>query len=98
MKPLNCDNVGASFTAPDGTRGVVFDIGDHLTTMFREDDFRKVVDDIDWSSFAGKNVLVRGCGKFITPPWAYMVLAAKMATAGAIVSYGEPGGPIPVFE
>ena len=75
----------------------IFDISDHLKGMFREDDFRPAMSTIDWSLYKGKNVLVKGCGKFPVPTWAYMVIAARLAAAGAKVLYGEPGQPIEIL-
>ena len=92
-----CDNIGASFKSADGSRGEVFDISEHLKGMFREDDFRPAMAAVDWISYKGKPVLVRGCGKFPVPNWAYMVIAAKLAAAGAKVLYGEPAQPIEIL-
>lgn len=65
--------------------------------IFREQAFRQAISGIDWGKFAGKDVLVKGCGNIPIPTWAYMLVAAGAAQKARSVSYGEAAKPIPVF-
>jgi len=57
--------------------------------MFRQDEFLRNTGEFDWEEYRDKKVLVRGCGDIITPPWAYMVLAARLAGVARSVRYGN---------
>lgn len=57
--------------------------------MFREEEFLARTGSHDWEQYRGKNVLVRGCGEVIVPPWAFMVLAARLGNVARSVRYGN---------
>ncbi len=57
--------------------------------MFRQDEFLQNTGQFDWEQYRDKKVLVRGCGDIITPPWAYMVIAARLAGVARSVRYGN---------
>lgn len=57
--------------------------------LFREDDFLENVAAFDWDQYRDKKVLVRGCGNIITPPWAYMVIAARLTGLARSIRYGN---------
>ncbi len=65
--------------------------------IFREKVFREKVSGIDWKQYAGKEVLVKGCGNIPIPTWAYMVVASLVAEKANKVLYGEKAKPISVF-
>lgn len=66
--------------------------------IFREADFRDALKREDWSQFHGKRVLVKGCGKPATPPWAYMLILSHLGDYPVIVAYGEECAPIVVHR
>jgi len=66
--------------------------------MFREAEFRDALRHEDWSRFADKKVLVKGCGKPATPPWAYMLLLSHLGQLPKMVAYGEECAPIVVHR
>ena len=75
----------------------VVDPSDFLSSgMFREKDFREVIQKFDWAQFQGKPVLIQGCAT-ILPIWAYLVLLAELVPFVKSVSYGEIKSPIPVL-
>jgi hypothetical protein len=69
---------------------VVIDPLDFLSGgMFRQDDFLANIDRHDWDRYRDKRVLVRGCGDVPVPPWAYMVITARLAGIAGSVRYGN---------
>jgi hypothetical protein len=66
--------------------------------MFRQDDFMQAIDRYDWSPFAGKRVLVRGCGSVPIPPWAYMAIASRLTPIAGSVRYGNEHDNVVVWR
>lgn len=64
---------------------------------FAEDDFFARSEAYDFGRFAGKNVLVRGCGLPI-PPWAYMHLTARLAAVARSIRYGNEHDNVVVYR
>ncbi len=57
--------------------------------MFRQDDFLLAISNHDWAVYAGKKVLVRGCGSAPIPPWAYMAIASRLTGVADSIRYGN---------
>ena len=57
--------------------------------MLRQDEFLRKVSAYDWGQLAGKNVLVRGCGSAVMPPWVYMIITGKLAGTARSVRFGN---------
>lgn len=51
----------------------------------------------DWDSLRGKAVLVKGCGTAIIPPWAFMIITARLTEVARQISYGNEHSAIPIF-
>jgi len=66
--------------------------------MFSEDEFLRLAEKHDWSRFADKNVLVRGCGGALVPPWAFMHLTARLVGLAKSVRYGNEHDNIVVYR
>lgn len=73
-------------------------------TVFIEDGivaesaFFEKVDKFDWNAYKDKRVLVKGCGTTIIPPWAFMVIAARLADVAKRVRYGNDHFSTPIFS
>ena len=80
-----------SFTIVDPSRFLT-------TPMFRQDEFLEAVRAYDWEEFTDHKVLVRGCGDTITPPWAYMAIAARLAGVARSVRYGNEHDNVVVYR
>lgn len=65
--------------------------------IFREKMFREKIETVDWKTYEGKTILIKGCSQVEVPTWAYMVVTAKLAQAGAKVTYGEFTNQIPII-
>jgi len=66
--------------------------------LFREQVFRSHMSQMDWSHYAGKEVLVKGCGNIPIPTWAYMFVAMQAGQKAKAVWYGEAAKPILVYR
>ncbi len=66
--------------------------------MFRQDEFLEGLRQYDWGRLAGKKVLVRGCGDTVTPPWAYMAIAARLVGIARSVRYGNEHDNVIVYR
>ncbi|HBN45435.1 MAG TPA: DUF2480 family protein [Candidatus Marinimicrobia bacterium] len=65
--------------------------------ILKEESFRKKVDEIDWSQYAGDRVLVRGCAEVVIPTWAYLILTAQLAQFVERIYYGELRSAVKIF-
>lgn len=68
------------------------------TGLFEEHSFRDALATEDWEKFRDKRILIRGCGKGPVPPWAFMLLQAKLGDIPKLIAYGESCAPIVVFK
>lgn len=66
--------------------------------ILTEKSFYEKVDNFDWDSFAGKRVLVRGCGTTAIPPWAFMVIASRLTEVAKVIKYGSEHDAFPVYR
>lgn len=60
--------------------------------------FFDMVDQYDWERFRDKRVLVKGCGTTIVPPWAFMVVASRLAHIAKRIRYGNEHSSVPIFS
>jgi hypothetical protein len=78
---------------------VVVDPAEFLTDgAFFEDSFIDKAGAVDWNSFAGRQVLVRGCNSTVIPPWAYMYITGKLAGVARSVRFGNEHDNIVVYR
>ena len=47
--------------------------------ILKEKVFREKVATIDWSQYADKRVLIKGCSEVPIPTWAFLILTAQLA-------------------
>ena len=59
--------------------------------VLRERDFRQAVKDADWSVYADRHVAVFCSTDAIVPPWAFMVIAARLDGVARSVAAGRAG-------
>ncbi|HWJ92438.1 MAG TPA: DUF2480 family protein [Flavisolibacter sp.] len=67
-----------------------FDIKDHLFMglILKEKDFREALRDLDWSTYAGKNVSIVCTADAIVPLWAYMLVVTYLQPVASEVFVG----------
>lgn len=75
----------------DGAPVTELDLAPFLTRglVLRERDFRQTVKDTDWNAYAGRHVAVFCSTDAIVPPWAFMVIAAKLHGVARSVAAGR---------
>ncbi len=66
--------------------------------LFREDDFLARLDEHAWDQYRDRQVLVRGCGDVIFPPWAFMAITARLVGLARSVRYGNEHDNVTVYR
>jgi hypothetical protein len=66
--------------------------------VFTEDKFKSAIDSHDWSVYENRKVLVRGCNAAVMPPWAFMMITARLAGIARSVRYGNEHDNIVVYR
>ena len=65
--------------------------------ILREKVFREKVAKIDWSQYAYKRVLIKGCSEVPIPTWAYLILTAELAQFVKRIYFGELRSAVKIF-
>jgi hypothetical protein len=77
----------------------ILDPGEFLVEgMFRQDQFLEKADAFTWDRYRDKKVLVRGCTSTVIPPWAYMLITARLANVARSVRFGNEHDNIVVLR
>ena len=77
----------------------VLDISDFMEDgRVKEASFFERIDTFDWPIYKDKVVLIRGCETAIIPPWALMVVAARLAGVARRIQYGNEHSSVKVFR
>mgnify|MGYP001794548924 CR=1 FL=1 len=72
---------------------MVFDIALGLFEgiILKEKDFRRFLDEMDWSIYVGKNVGIICSADAIIPIWAYMLIVTYLEPVANVVTQGDAG-------
>lgn len=62
------------------------------------DHFVRALEAEDWARFAGKPVVVKGCGGDVVPPSAYVLAVRKLQGVASKLMYGEPCSAVPLWR
>ena len=62
------------------------------------DHFTRALDAEDWSRFAGKPVVIKGCGSTVVPANAYLIATQKLQGVAGKLMYGEPCSSVPLWR
>lgn len=73
------------------------------TTFGRADDLRReyyvqALDEVDWSAFEDRPVVVKGCGSEVVPEMAYVRATQKLQNVVHKLMYGEPCSSVPLWR
>jgi hypothetical protein len=73
------------------------------TTLGRADDLRReyyvqALDDVDWSAYEDKPVVIKGCGSDVVPEMAYARATQKLQEVARKLMYGEPCSSVPLWR
>ena len=63
----------------------------------KEKVFREKVATIDWSQYADKRVLIKGCSEVPIPTWAFLILTAQLAQYVERIYFGELRSAVKIF-
>jgi hypothetical protein len=58
----------------------------------------KRLDAIDIQAYAGKRVVIKGCGEQPVGEFAYMEITRKLRPVARSIMYGEPCSTVPIFK
>ena len=77
----------------------VIDLKDYLFKglILKEADFRETVKNTDWTTYAGKYVVIYCSANAIVPMWAYMVLSAEVSVYAKDVACSTPEHATEIF-
>ncbi len=65
--------------------------------ILKEKVFREKVATIDWSQYADKRVLIKGCSEVSIPTWAFLILTAQLAQYVERIYFGELRSAVKIF-
>ncbi len=68
------------------------------TADLLRDHFTRALETEDWSRFAGKPVVIKGCGSTVVPPSAYLVATQRLQAVASKLMYGEPCSSVPLWR
>jgi hypothetical protein len=57
--------------------------------IIAESAFFEKIEEFDWEQYRNQRVLVSACGNTIIPPWAFMVVTARLAHVAKTIRYGN---------
>lgn len=60
--------------------------------------FQQALGKIDLSAFQDAKVVIKGCGNYPVPPFAYVEIARLLRPVVASIMYGEPCSTVPVYK
>lgn len=66
--------------------------------IFSEASFKDNTARYDWSRFKDKKVLVRGCTSTIIPPWAFMMIGARLTEVAQSIRFGNEHDNVTVYR
>jgi ribosomal silencing factor RsfS len=62
------------------------------------DHFTRALEAEDWSRYADRIVVVKGCGNRVVPANAFMVVTQKLQAVARKLMYGEPCSSVPLWR
>ena len=66
--------------------------------LIREKDFRAKIEDINWSKYENKKVMIKGCTSVPVPTWAYLIITAQLVKYSDQILYGEPCSAVKIYK
>lgn len=78
--------------------GIAASVGYGRRADLLRDHFTRALEREDWSRFAGKPVVIKGCGSRVVPPNAYLLATQKLQAVASKLMYGEPCSSVPLWR
>lgn len=60
--------------------------------------YMTALENIDYSQFQEKRVVIKGCSEKVVPPSAYAFITQKLKNYAQSIMYGEPCSTVPIFK
>ena len=60
--------------------------------------FQEAISKIDFSALENQRVVVKGCGKYPVPLFAYVELTERLRPIVRSIMYGEPCSTVPIYK
>lgn len=60
--------------------------------------FNDVLDELDFTQFADKNVIVKGCGKYPIPESVFVDFTYRLQSVAKNIMFGEACSAVPLFK
>tara|TARA_B110000116_G_C16585535_1_gene468225 strand:+ start:471 stop:716 length:246 start_codon:yes stop_codon:yes gene_type:complete len=66
--------------------------------ILKEEEFRRKVQQLDWTQYNNKKVLIKGCTKAPVPIWSYLIVTAELSQHAKLVFFGEPCSLVKIYD
>ncbi|MBL7780309.1 MAG: DUF2480 family protein [Saprospiraceae bacterium] len=83
----------ATYAAP-----YVADMAQTTPEEFAQQSFLKRLNSMDWSQYAGKRLVIKGCSDKPVPPAAYLEITRLLQPLAQSIMFGEPCSTVPVYK
>ena len=60
--------------------------------------FQKALTQIDIKEFEGERIIIKGCGRYPVPEFAYVEITRLLKPVAKSIMYGEACSAVPVFK
>jgi len=60
--------------------------------------FTKTIDELDYTNFEHKKIVIKGCSDKPVPASAYLDITTKLRPIAQSIFYGEPCSTVPIFK
>jgi hypothetical protein len=60
--------------------------------------YERAFEGIDWKIFTDSKVVIKGCGKFPVPTFAYVEATRNLLPYASSIMYGEPCSTVPIYK
>jgi hypothetical protein len=62
------------------------------------DHFVRALEQVDWSAYRNRPVVIKGCGSKLVPTNAYLLAVGKLQQVAGKLMYGEPCSSVPIWR
>ena len=78
--------------------GIAASVATGIVSDLIRDFYVRALEEVDWSAYEGKPVVIKGCASDIVPADAYLVAAQKLQRVAKKLMYGEACSAVPLWR